>query len=407
MVTKDNNHISEPNNAGITIKNAAEDRYSRLRLIPWWDQERLHQARILVVGAGALGNEVLKNLALLGVGNILIVDLDTIENSNLSRSILYRSEHEGKSKAMVAAEQVQLINPDCKTVGMSADVVTNLGLGVFRWADTVIGCLDNREARLAINQSCWKVGRPWIDGAIEALLGIVRVFVPPEGTCYECTMNEEDYRLLNQRRSCTLLSRSEMESGKVPTTPTSASIIAGVQVQEAVKLLHNRSDLPTLAGKGWFYNGITHDSYVTEYTRKDQCLSHETYEEIKQISNSVYDTRLDEILTIIRSEIGTEAIMELERELVIGLECRQCQSYQPLFRVLGTVTEEAARCPVCGSTRTPVLTHRISGGESFLDKTLDQIGIPPFDIITGKGNGRVCHFELIGDADKVLRNLDH
>lgn len=59
-----------------------EDRYSRLRLIPWWDQEKLKHATIMVVGAGAIGNELIKNLALLGIGRILIFDMDDIENTN-------------------------------------------------------------------------------------------------------------------------------------------------------------------------------------------------------------------------------------------------------------------------------------------------------------------------------------
>ncbi len=61
-----------------------DDRYSRLRLISWWEQEKLAAAKILVVGAGALGNEVLKNLALLGVGRIYVIDSDKIESSNLN-----------------------------------------------------------------------------------------------------------------------------------------------------------------------------------------------------------------------------------------------------------------------------------------------------------------------------------
>ena len=74
------------------------DRYSRLRLIGWWDQEKISNAKILVVGAGALGNEVLKNLALLGVGHVYLIDFDEIQASNLSRSVLFRAEHEGQSK---------------------------------------------------------------------------------------------------------------------------------------------------------------------------------------------------------------------------------------------------------------------------------------------------------------------
>src|SRR5271167_4030844 len=72
-----------------------QDRYSRLRLISWWRQERLRTARILVVGAGALGNEVVKNLALLGMGTTYLIDLDVVEPSNLSRSVLFREQDGG------------------------------------------------------------------------------------------------------------------------------------------------------------------------------------------------------------------------------------------------------------------------------------------------------------------------
>src|SRR3954466_3490505 len=88
--------------AGESLYIDDSDRYGRLRLIPWWRQELLAAARVLVVGAGALGNEVLKNLALLGVGTVYVIDIDTIEASNLSRSVLFRAEDGGLPKAKVA-----------------------------------------------------------------------------------------------------------------------------------------------------------------------------------------------------------------------------------------------------------------------------------------------------------------
>jgi molybdopterin/thiamine biosynthesis adenylyltransferase len=101
----------------------AEDRFSRFRLIGWWDQEKLRQARVLVIGAGALGNEILKNLALLGFANIVVVDLDTIEASNLSRSVLYRDSDIGRPKADAAADGVRNIFPDAKVHAITADAV--------------------------------------------------------------------------------------------------------------------------------------------------------------------------------------------------------------------------------------------------------------------------------------------
>src|SRR5579864_9017939 len=120
---------------------AAEDRFHRFRLIEWWDQEKLSRAKVLVIGAGALGNEIVKNLALLGVGNILVADLDRVENSNLSRSILYRAKDNGSYKSEAAARAAKDIYPDIKVQPFVGNVVYDLGLGVFHWADVVLGGL--------------------------------------------------------------------------------------------------------------------------------------------------------------------------------------------------------------------------------------------------------------------------
>ena len=93
-------------------------------------------------------------------------------------------------------------------------------------------------------------------------------------------MTETDWMLINKRKSCALLTHEQMAEGKIPTTPTSSSIIAGIQVQELLKLLHSDRNLPTLAGKGYVFNGLTHDSYVVEYQEKPDCMSHDTYENI-------------------------------------------------------------------------------------------------------------------------------
>src|SRR6187401_3001683 len=101
------------------------DRYGRLRLISWWRQEKLTAAKVLVVGAGALGNEVLKNLALLGVGQVYVIDLDEIEDSNLTRSVLFRARDRGKSKAFAAAEALRDINPDTNVTPIHGNVITD------------------------------------------------------------------------------------------------------------------------------------------------------------------------------------------------------------------------------------------------------------------------------------------
>jgi molybdopterin/thiamine biosynthesis adenylyltransferase len=384
------------------LETETEDRYSRLRLIPWWDDKLLKDTRVLVIGAGALGNEILKNLALVGVGKIIVIDMDNVENSNLSRSVLFRESDEKKSKSRAAAEMMREINPDCQVQWLDKNIVYDLGLGVYRWADLVIGGLDNREARLSINKSCWKLNIPWIDGAIEVLFGVAKVFIPPDSACYECTMNEMDYKLLNLRRSCALLSRDDMILGKVPTTPTIASIIGGIQVQEALKLIHKREELPVLAGKGFFFNGLNYDSYIVEYNRKEDCPSHETFGLIEELPLKVASTTLRELLSEAKERLGEGTILDLEKELVTGLTCEKCGTHEPIYKALGKVSEKEAKCITCNEIRNPEMTHIVKGDEQYLDFKLAEIGIPEMEIITGRNEDRVVHFELSGDRESIL-----
>ena len=380
----------------------SEDRFHRLRLIEWWEQEKLLAAKVLVVGAGALGNEIVKNLALLGVGNLFIADLDRIENSNLSRSILYRESDNGRPKAIAAAEAARDIFPDLRAQHFDGNVVYDLGLGVFRWADVILAGLDNREARLAINRSAWKVDRPWVDGAIEQIQGCSRVFVP-DGPCYECTMSEIDWQILQKRRSCNLLSRDEMERGRTPTTPTISSIIAGVQCQEAIKLLHG---LPASAGRGWFFEGLSGDSYTVEYQRKEECYSHETLDEVVSLDACGADISVADLLEEARKLLGKDVELELSRDVLEKLVCPNCGGEQEMYASLGKTSSEVAVCPKCaGVQRDAVTFYKIRGDEAFCDRSLADIGIPPFDIVIARTEDRCIGLELAGDMATVLGPL--
>ncbi len=381
-----------------------EDRYSRLRLIPWWDQDRLKNATIMVVGAGAIGNELIKDLTLLGIGRILIYDMDSIEHTNLTRSVLYRAKDVGRYKAEVAAERAAEMNPDVKTKAFIANIIDDVGLGVFRRMDVVLGGLDNREARLAINQACYKVNRPWIDGAIEALNGFARVFTPPDGACYECTMSEMDWKLINKRKSCALLTHEQMNEGKIPTTPTSSAIIAGVQVQELLKILHSDRCLPTLAGKCYVFNGLTHDSYVVEYQRKPDCMSHDTYEKIIEKDWSVNTTSISKVVAEIKSDMGENAVLELGRDIVTVAKCscgREKNIYMPVHKLRGT----DITCHDCGKAMNFDTIHSINGSESFLEKTFAEIGIPPLDIVGGRIGMEMNYYEFTADEKSVFLGL--
>src|SRR5687768_6355711 len=353
------------------------DRYSRLRLIGWWDQDKIRAAKVLVVGAGAIGNEVLKNLALLGIGHIVVIDLDEIEDSNLTRSVLFRHEDCGKSKAIAAAEELRSINPDVRVTPIHGNVITDIGLGLFRDVDVVIGALDNREARLWVNRSCWKVGTPWIDGGIQEISGVAKVFVPPNGACYECAMTENDYRLINLRYSCPLLKREDLMAGKVPTAPTIASMIGGLQVQEALKLIHG---LPVDEGQALVWNGQANNFYKTAYQRKDDCLSHDTYDEPIELPLTASSTAGDLLAAAAATFAGKkELTLHLDRDLVVSLDCA-CGNKRRVMQPQQLVGAGEAKCPACGQTAKPMLEHSIDSGDALAKEKLSTLGIPPYDI---------------------------
>ncbi len=386
----------------IVITDPDRDRYHTFGYISWWQQDVVRNATVLVVGAGALGNEVLKNLALMGIGNILIADFDTIEDSNLSRSVLFRSSDNGRRKVEAAADAVRQLNPDVHVKAWHGDINFEMGLGVFRHVDAIIGCLDNREARLSLNRFSWAVNRPWVDGAIQELMGIVRVFWPGKGACYECTLTDQDYQMINLRYSCPLLARQNLVQGKVPTTPTSASIVAGFQTQEALKLIHGMEVQP---GKAIMINGLTNDIYTTEYPVKANCMSHAMLEPIVELPQvRAGETTFAQLLAVGREVLASEtAVLEFDGEIITHFSCSHCGQTEPVFKRMARLYDSAAICPHCGTKRDMHLTHRITGSEKYLDKTLAEIDLPELGIVRASSGKERVYLEFTGDTETFLQ----
>ena len=194
-----------------------------------------------------------------------------------------------------------------------------------------------------------------------------------------------------------------MERGKTPTTPTISSIIAGVQCQEAVKLLHG---LETIKGKGWVFNGFSTESYLVEFQRKADCYSHETLEEIISLPAKAGTITAGDLLAEARRHLGRAAELELARDVLEKLVCPQCRAEEQSFASLGRVSADKALCPHCPGVRREVVTfYKIRGTEPFIGHSLAEIGVPPFDIITARTRDRAIGFELTGDAPEVLGPL--
>jgi len=389
---------------GETITILPEGRYDRQGLISWWDQNRVAGARVLVVGAGALGNEILKLLALTGIGHVMIYDIDKIELSNLSRTVLFRESDQGAFKAEVAAARLAELNPQIMAVGRNQNIVSQVGQGIFLWADIVICGLDNRLARMFVNSACAQTGRTWVDGAIEGLSGIVRVFDPRETACYECTMNKTDRMLVQERMSCAMLARDEINRGHVPTTAVSASLIAALEVQEAIKYLHGQ---PILYGEGVHINGIWGEFERIRYKRREDCLGHQFLGPILRLERGIADICLGELLELAETRLGDGATLELSRDVITSLTCPNCGFIENCGVVLGVLREADAVCPHCQTHRRVNFAGTVMrDGEVDLSLTPADIGIPPFDIVIARRSIESHEAWLFdGDANGVLGNL--
>jgi adenylyltransferase/sulfurtransferase len=407
--TEDKITLSGPKRLPVTpekplhIPNLRTDRLGTFDFISWWEREKVEGAKVLVVGAGALGNEVIKNLVLMGVGNIFVIDFDTIEAANLSRSPLFRESDSGRKKAEVAAARAKELNPNVHVQYLHGDVTTDLGLGVIRRMDVIIGCLDNREARLAVNRFAYWMNKPWVDGAIQELLGLVRVFVPGEGACFECSLTEQARRDLAVRYSCPLLARQNVLLGKVPTTPTISAIIGGMQSQEALKIING---LSVEAGKVVHFNGMVNQMHTASYRPREDCESHWIFGEISELPARSETTTMEELLRTARADLGQDAVIELDQELVLALDCPKCKTIEQILQPISEVSFESAHCPVCGTLRDTQMTHVITGEEPFLHRTLACLGVPPLHILRAYNTNEYRFYELTGDLEDGLHFSD-
>ena len=356
-----------------------ESRYDRQERIPGWDQAALLAGKVLLVGAGATGNEVLKNLALLGVGRILVVDLDVIETTNLSRTVLFRPDDEGRPKAAVAAERVAVLNPDCQVRALHGDVRQVVGPGAIALADVVIGCVDNAAARLDVSEVCQYAGKPFLDCGIWAWDAALRVFAGDDGgPCFECVATEADLAQRDRRFSCTGLRRETISVGHAPTAVTPAALIGALTAQEAARLLCGQ---PISTGCEYKFEGAGPSFYRTALLRRRACPRHGTRYHLERLDLDSAAVTAGEVQAAVRERWGPGADVSLTRDLAIALSCPRCGRSESAARPVRGLSETAQQCPQCGAARQVTQTHRLEDLDQEPDRTLADLGLPDLDLL--------------------------
>lgn len=323
-------------------------RYARHRLLDWFDQDQIAKIRAFVVGAGAIGNEVLKNLALLGVQKISIIDMDHIEIHNLTRSVLFRESDVGCSKAQVAADRVKELLPEVEISVLEGPLEVVLRPSLIAKHDVVFSCLDNFEARLALDEMCQLAKVDLINGAIDARYATVEAY--PYGVghrcgCYSCNLPAGAFQRVAQRYSCGWLRRIGLVERKVPTTIITSSLAASMMASWGLRLGMSGCNSEPLASKRLLADTFSGRNSTSDLLRNESCPS------CCQLEDSI------EILTWsgqleLGSAITAKSVQaRLPTEVVFSAHCAECgfdvsETIVPGSKLRGYSTD-ARICPSC------------------------------------------------------------
>ena len=213
------------------------DRYSRqimLEEIGYQGQLKLKQSKVCVVGVGGLGNPITARLAAMGVGKIRIVDRDVIELSNLHRQTMFNEDDVGQVKVETAAKKLRKLNPDIIIEELPVSINDYTAFDAVDGCDVVIDALDSVNARYSLNKACIEKKIPFVTGAAVGVTGQSFTILPNESACYHCLFPALDE---DSMPTCSIEG----------VHPSILSIIGGIEVSEAVKIITGKE--PSLRDK--------------------------------------------------------------------------------------------------------------------------------------------------------------
>ena len=243
----------------LTLKPEQVKRYSRHIIMPQVGskgQRKLLESKALIVGAGGLGSPSAVYLALAGVGTIGMVDFDTVELSNLQRQILHHTSDVGRPKVVSAKETIQNYNPDTNVVLHQIRLTSENAMEIISQYDVVINGADNFPSRYLVNDACYLLGKPLVDGSILIFDGQATVFLPGKG-CYRC------------------LFPSPPPPGMVPNCAEAGvlgaltGLVGSIQAVETLKLLLGIGE--SLASRLLLIDALSMDFREVKIRRNPQC----------------------------------------------------------------------------------------------------------------------------------------
>jgi molybdopterin-synthase adenylyltransferase len=350
----------------------SQDRYARHRLIHGFSQDLVESLNVGVVGAGAIGNEVVKNLLLTGVGRIDVYDFDTAELSNLTRSVFLRESDIGSNKAQALVNRATELNPSTAMRAFAGPIDRTLSLTQFAQYDMVIAAVDNIEARLRINDMALLTNTPWINAAIDSRSVVVELFPNNKQSteplaCYACNLPDAAFERLARRFSCGGLQRAAYLSRTVPTTAITASSAGALVCSELLRYVHNSTllgDYKTDSAQRVFFDTATPSvsrTYLSKASDDRGCPG----------------CGLHHALTLVegknRPAILRTQTVRLSDAIIITCHCTQCSASAAntasLKTLLGSRAREQSdtilRCPQCQTDSISLDIRETLSSEEF------------------------------------------
>ena len=235
------------------------ERYSRqvmLEEIGYEGQLKLRSAKVCVVGIGGLGNPIATRLVAMGIGKIRIVDRDVIELSNLHRQTMFDESDIGQVKVESAAKKLGKMNPDVEIEALPVSVNDYTAFDLVEGCDVVIDALDSVNARYSLNKACVAKQIPFVTGAAVGVSGQAFTILPKQSACYHCLFPALDE---DSMPTCSIEG----------VHPSILSIIGGIEVAEAVKIITGKK--PNLADRILHVDLETLDFVSTHTSRVEEC----------------------------------------------------------------------------------------------------------------------------------------
>jgi len=351
----------------MTPPQPGDERFARERLVPGWDPEVFRRATAVVVGVGALGNEVAKNLALAGIGRLVLCDPDTVEPTNLSRSVLFGAQDVGRPKTEAAAEALRRLSPGVVVDSRPYDLGAGVGLGELASASVVLGCLDSLRSRMRLLGRCALVEAPLVDGGTGPWEGEVRLRLDTREACYGCTLTAHQRSSSDVPWSCL----DDTVTGPLGTSIGTTALVAAWMTQAA---------LLGVLGMPRPYRMLRVESLTGRcapvgMTRAPDCPHH------RPIQGDITPCALDN-----RATAG-----ELTGMLPPGCEpltwsrfplsprCGACPPYTEAVGERAVAETPFARCARCERVLRPRFSNRLR--DAAPGTRLVELGVPPEEIL--------------------------